>query len=125
MKAIPAPNVDLYIAGFPKDVQERLERLRGTIIKAAPGAEEVISYQMPAYKFHGMLVYFAGYKHHIGFYPGASPIKAFAKEISGYKNAKGSVQFPMDKALPLGLVTKMVKFKLKENIEREKAKKKK
>lgn len=125
MKTSAAPTVDLYIAGFPKEVQKSLERLRATIIKAAPAAEETISYQMPAYKFNGMLVYFAGYKNHIGFYPGASGIKAFTKEIAGYKNAKGSVQFPIDKPLPLDLVSKIVKFRVKENIEKAKAKKKK
>jgi len=122
MKTLQAPTVDLYIASFPKDVQKLMERLRATIRKVAPKAEEVISYQMPAYKFHGMFVYFAAYKSHIGFYPGASPIMAFQKEISIYKNAKGSVQFPIDQPLPLGLVTKMVKFRLQENLEKAEVK---
>ena len=92
--------VDAYIAGFPKDTQTLLEQLRTAIMKAAPDAEEVISYQMPAYKYFGMLVYFAGYKNHIGFYPGAAGIETFKKELSIYKGAKGSVQFPLDKPLP-------------------------
>lgn len=125
MKRTAAPTVELYIAGFPKDVQKSLERLRVTILKAAPAAEEMISYQMPAYKLNGMLVFFAGYKNHIGFYPGASGIKAFTKEIAGYKSAKGSVQFPIDKPLPFELVSKIVKFRVKENTEKAKAKKKK
>ena len=112
-------DVDEYIAGFPKDTQKLLEQLRAAIIKAAPGAEEAISYQMPAYKYHGMLVYFAGYKNHIGFYPTASGIETFKKELSVYKGAKGSVQFPLDKPLPLQLVTKIVKFRMKENLEKE------
>ena len=112
-------DVDEYIAGFPKDTQKLLEQLRAAIMKAAPGAEEAISYQMPAYKYHGMLVYFAGYKSHIGFYPTASGIETFKKELSVYKGAKGSVQFPLDKPLPLQLVTKIVKFRMKENLEKE------
>lgn len=112
-----AIDVDKYIAGFPKDTQNLLTQLRETIIKAAPGADEVISYQMPAYKYCGMLVYFAGYKNHIGFYPTASGIEAFKKELSVYKGAKGSVQFPLDKPLPLQLITKIVKFRMKENQE--------
>lgn len=123
-KEIPQ-NVDRYIMDFPKETQALLEQMRNTIKKAAPKAEEVISYQMPAYKYHGMLVYFAGYKKHIGFYPGASGVKTFKKELSVYKGAKGSVQFPLDKALPLGLISKIVKFRLKENLEKEKEKAKK
>ncbi|MEO5591076.1 MAG: DUF1801 domain-containing protein [Chitinophagaceae bacterium] len=118
-------DIDKYIAGFPEETQKLLNQIRATIIKAAQGAEEVISYQMPAYKFHGMLVFFAGYKNHIGFYPGAGGIEAFKKEIAVYKNAKGSVQFPLDKKLPLELVTKIVKFRVKQNEEKAILKKKK
>lgn len=110
-------DVNGYIAGFPKDTQKMLEELRSTILKAASGAEEGISYQMPAYKYNGMLVYFAGYKSHIGFYPTPSGIEAFKKELSVYKGAKGSVQFPLDKPLPLQLITKIVKFRIKESLE--------
>lgn len=108
-------DVDSYIAGFPAATQKLLTQTRATIIKAAGGAEEVISYQMPAYKLHGMLVFFAGYQHHIGFYPTASSIESFKKELSAYKWSKGAVQFPLDKPLPLALITKIVKFKVKEN----------
>jgi uncharacterized protein YdhG (YjbR/CyaY superfamily) len=108
-------NIDHYIAEFPDETRELLEQLRATIRNAAPEAEEVISYRMPAYKYRGMLVYFAAYKNHIGFYPGASGIEAFKKELSGYKGAKGSVQFPLDKPLPLELVTEIVKFRIIEN----------
>ena len=123
--AIKAGTVDEYITNFPKQVQELLESLRTTIKKSASHAAEVISYNMPAYKYHGMLVYFAGYKNHIGFYPGAAGIAAFKKELSVYKGAKGSVQFPLDKPLPLGLICKIVKFRMKENLEKEKARKNK
>jgi len=129
MKAIISKvnDIDKYIAGFPEETQYLLDKIRATIIKAAPEAEEVISYQMPAYKLHGMLVFFAGYKNHIGFYPGAGGIEAFKKEISVYKNAKGSVQFPLDKKLPLQLITRIVKFRVKQNLEKAalKVKKKK
>ena len=112
-----------YISAFPKETQKLLGQVRSTIQNAAPKAEEVISYSMPAYKMDGILVWFAGHSRHIGFYPGASGIANFSKEISGYKSAKGSVQFPFDEPLPLGLITKIVKFRVKENIERAKAKK--
>jgi uncharacterized protein YdhG (YjbR/CyaY superfamily) len=115
--------VDSYIEQFPKDVQKNLQKLRTVIKKAAPKAEEVISYQMPAYKLNGMLVFFAGYKNHIGFYPGAGGIKAFKNKISQYKSAKGSVQFPHDQALPFDLVKEIVKFRVKENLEKVEAKK--
>ena len=116
-------DIDKYIAGFPVGTQELLEQLRATIRKTTPEAEEVMSYRMPAFKYHGMLVWFAAYKHHIGFYPTSSGIKAFKKELSIYKGAKGSVQFPLDKPLPLGLITKIVKFRVKENLQRGLAKK--
>lgn len=111
-------NIDNYIAGFPEKTQKLLEQLRATIIKSAPEAEEVISYKMPAYKLHGMLLYFAAYKNHIGFYPTSSAIKIFEKELSLFKGAKGSVQFPLDKPLPLQLITKIVKYRVKENLEK-------
>ena len=110
-----ASTVDMYISNFPKDIQLRLEQIRATIMKAAPKAEEGISYQMPAYKYKGPLAYFAGYKNHIGFYPMPDVLKEFKNEISVYKNAKGSVQFPHNEKLPLSLVTKMIKFRMKLN----------
>ncbi len=116
-------DIDSYIATFPEDVQVLLEQIRTAIKTSAPKAEEVISYGMPAFKLHGMLVYFAGYKQHIGFYPTASGIAAFKDELSKYKNAKGSVQFPIDKPMPVALIKKMVKFRVKENLEKAKLKK--
>ncbi|MBS1636866.1 MAG: DUF1801 domain-containing protein [Bacteroidetes bacterium] len=118
-------SVNAYIAGFPKATRELLREMRAIIMNAAPEAEETISYRMPAYKYQGILVYFAAYKGHIGFYPTASGIHQFQKEIAAYKSSKGAVQFPLDKPLPAGLITKMVKFKVKENQEKAKAKKKK
>ena len=114
----PAENVDAYIARFAPTTQKLLKQLRATIKKAAPLAEEVISYGMPAYKYHGILVYFAGYEHHIGFYPTASGIENFIKEIAGFKHSKGAVQFPPDKPLPLSLVTAIVKFRVQLNLEK-------
>ncbi len=116
------PEIDRYIADFPAPTQGLLEQMRHTILKAAPGAEEVIGYKMPAYRLHGVLVYFAGYKGHIGFYPSGSGIEAFKKELSVYKGAKGSVQFPLDQPLPIALITKIVKLRVKENLEKAKEK---
>lgn len=124
MKTTEFKNVDSYISTFPIDTRIRLEELRATIQKAAPEAEEVISYHMPAYKLNGMLVYFAAYTAHIGFYPTPSGIAAFKKELAVYKSAKGSVQFPLNKTLPLALITRIVKFRVKENELKEKSKKK-
>ena len=115
MKTAQVKNVDEYLKTFPPLVSILLEKVRKTIITSAPGAAEVISYNMPAYKFHGILVYFAAWKNHIGFYPFSSAIKAFKKELSVYEGAKGSVQFPFDKAIPLGLISKIVKFRVMEN----------
>lgn len=123
MKTTSLNSVDGYIAAFPPAVREQLEKLRALIQKNAPKAEEVISYKMPAYKLDGMLVYFAGYEKHIGFYPMPSAIAAFSKELAVYKNAKGSVQFPVDKPLPVKLIAAMVKFRVQENLAKAKAKK--
>jgi uncharacterized protein YdhG (YjbR/CyaY superfamily) len=119
---IKPENIDEYISGFPNETQKALQQLRATIKKAAPQAEEVISYAMAAFKLNGMLVWFGGFSTHIGFYPGASGIAAFKKELSVYKGAKGSVQFPLANPLPLGLITKIVKFRVAENLQRAKAK---
>ena len=107
--------VDEYLSAFPAGTKKILQQVRKTIKQAAPGAEEVISYNMPAFKLNGMLVFFAGYENHIGFYPTPSGIEAFKKELSDYKQAKGSVQFPLDEPMPLDLITKIVKYRVKEN----------
>ncbi len=107
--------VDKYIAGFPKATQALLEKMRTTIKKAAPKAAETIGYGIPTFKLNGNLVHYAGYENHIGFYPGAGGIASFQEEISKYKNAKGSVQFPIDNPLPLALVTAITKFRVAQN----------
>jgi uncharacterized protein YdhG (YjbR/CyaY superfamily) len=119
-----ARDIDEYIAHYPKEIQRLLRKLRATISKAAPQADEVISYGMPAFKLNGMLVWFAAHSKHIGFYPRVSGIKAFKRELSVYKGAKGSVQFPFDKPLPVGLIATIVKFRANENLQRTKTKKK-
>lgn len=117
-------NIDEYISGFPIETRSKLEEVRKTIRKCASKAEEVISYGMPAYKFNGMLVFFAGYKNHIGFYATPTGHSAFKKELSIYKQGKGSVQFPLDKPMPLKLIERIVKYRVKENLVRTKLKKK-
>ncbi len=113
-------NIDEYISLFPKEVQVSLKSLRETIRKAASNAEETISYQMPTFKLNGNLVHFAAYKNHIGFYPAPSGIEAFKKELSKYKSSKGAVQFPIEEKLPLDLVSKIVKYRVKENLAKKK-----
>ena len=112
--------MDEYIAGFPKDVQAILKKIRATIREAAPDAEEKIGYQMPAFTLKGNLVYFAAFKNHIGFYPIPTGIKKFEKELSVYKMGKGSVQFPLDKPIPYSLISKIVKFRVNENLKKAK-----
>lgn len=105
--------IDAYIAAFPKATQVLLQQMRETIHKAAPKAEEAIAYGIPTFKLKGNLVHFAGYKNHIGFYPAPQGLEEFKKELSAYKGAKGSVQFPLDQPLPLALVTRIVKYRIK------------
>lgn len=118
-------DIDEYIAGFPKDVQELLEKLRKTIRDAAPNAEETINYQIPTFKLEGNLVHFAAYKKHIGFYPTPSGIEKFKQELSEYEGAKASVKFPLDKPIPFDLISKIVSFRVQENLEKAKSKDKK
>lgn len=122
---LTAKDIDSFIADFPKETQKLLQQVRETIQKAAPEAQETINYGIPTFKLNGNLVHFSGYKNHIGFYPGAAGIKAFEKEISKYKNAKGSVQFPLDQPIPFDLITRITKFRVQQNIEKAEAKKKK
>ena len=127
MKTTQAPpkNIDEYITGFPPDVQKILQKIRTTIHEAAPEATEKISYQMPTFYLKGNLVHFAGFKEHIGFYPVPTGIEKFKKELSVYKQGKGSVQFPLDQPMPYDLITKIVKFRVKENLAAAAAKEKK
>jgi uncharacterized protein YdhG (YjbR/CyaY superfamily) len=125
MKKNIASDVDSYIADYPPKVQKMLKQLRAAIRKAAPKAEESISYKMPAYKLNGPLVYFGAYEKHIGFYPTGTGVAAFQKEIASYNSSKGAIQFPLGQPLPLSLVEKIVKFKVKENLMKAEIKKKK
>jgi uncharacterized protein YdhG (YjbR/CyaY superfamily) len=117
--------IDEYIAGFPPDIQELLEKIRLTITKAAPDAKEKISYQIPTFALKGNLVHFAAFKHHIGFYPTSSGIERFRQELSAYKVTKGAVRFPLDKPIPYTLITDIVEFRVKENLNRAKTQEKK
>jgi uncharacterized protein YdhG (YjbR/CyaY superfamily) len=108
-------NIDDYINCAPEDIRPILEQIRQVIRKAAPGAEEVISYGMPAIKQNGVLVYFAAFKDHIGFFPTSSGISHFKKELEGYETSKGTIRFPLEKPIPYGLITKIVKFRVEEN----------
>ena len=117
MEATKYKTVQDYLSAQQAPAKTLLQQMRSTIKEAAPEAEEVISYNMPALKLNGMLVWYAAFKNHIGFYPRPSGLEAFKKEISVYKSTKGAVQFPMDQPLPLALVTKIVKYRVKENKE--------
>ncbi len=107
--------VDEYIAAQSETMQPILNQLREVIKNAAPTANEIISYGMPAYKIHGVLVYFAANKHHIGFYPTASPITVFSDELTAYKTSKGAIQFPIETAIPVDLVRRIVEFRVNED----------
>jgi uncharacterized protein YdhG (YjbR/CyaY superfamily) len=110
--------IDEYIATFPPEIQKLLQAMRETIQAAAPEATEKISYQMPTFYLNGNLVHFAAFKNHIGFYPAPRGIEAFREELSVYKGAKGSVQFPFDQPLPLELVSRIVKFRVAEALKK-------
>ena len=116
-------DIDTYIASFPAETQKLLKQIRATIKEAAPDAEEKMGYGIPTFTLQGNLVHFAGFKNHIGFYPAPSGIVAFKKELGTYKNSKGAVQFPIDKPIPFGLIAKIVKFRVKENLKKRKSKK--
>jgi uncharacterized protein YdhG (YjbR/CyaY superfamily) len=117
--------IDEYIADFPEDIQKYLKEIRETIKKAAPDAREKISYAMPTFELNGNLVHFAAFQNHIGFYPAPSGIVSFREELSVYKSGKGSIQFPLGSKLPVELITKIVKFRVKENLEKKSRKAKK
>jgi uncharacterized protein YdhG (YjbR/CyaY superfamily) len=124
MKGLIKNSVDEYIKDFPEEIQNMLSEIRRAIIELAPQAEESISYGMPAYKLNGKpLVYFAAFKNHIGFYATPSGHVGFEKELAKYKQGKGSVQFPIDKPIPLKLIAKIVAYKVKLNTQQLKDKK--
>jgi uncharacterized protein YdhG (YjbR/CyaY superfamily) len=121
MKA--AASIDEYIAGYPEDVQSQLQKIRETIRKAAPQAGEAIKYGLATFTLNGNLVHFGAFKTHIGFYPAPGGIKEFQKELAKYDGSKGTIRFPIDKPLPLPLISKIVKFRVKQSLEKAKAKK--
>ena len=107
-------NIDDYFSTVPEAIRNKLQKIRETIHKAAPKAEEVISYNMPAFKQNSVLVYFAVFKNHIGFFPTAKPIVVFKEELAEYQTSKGAIQFPLDKKIPSGLISRIAKFRVKE-----------
>jgi len=109
-----------YINAAPKEARQKLREMRATVRAAAPGAAEGLKWSMPAYSYRRILVTFAAFKHHIGFYPTPPAVKAFAKQLSGYKTASGSIQFPLDKPLPLDLIRKITAFRVRESVEEDK-----
>lgn len=117
-KTIQPKTIDAYIAGFPKEIQQRLEEVRTAIRKAAPEARETISYAIPTFTLNGNLVHFAAFKNHIGFYATPTGHEAFKEELSVYKQGKGSVQFPLEKPLPLNLISRIVKFRVEQNLSK-------
>ncbi|NMB80567.1 MAG: hypothetical protein GYA14_01980 [Ignavibacteria bacterium] len=126
MPNIKVSSVDEYISIFSPDIKKLLKTLRKVIIDTAPDAEEVIGYNMPAYKYYGIFVYFAAHKNHIGFYPGSAlVIEVFRKELAGYQTSKGTIQLPLDKLLPISLIKKIVRFRVKFNLDKHKSKLKK
>jgi len=123
-KKVTFQSMDEYIASFPEDVQKTLEELRATIKSAAPAAEETISYNIPTFTVNGKyLIYFAGWKHHISIYPIPTGSESFNKQVAKYVEGKGTLQFPIDKPLPLKLITKIVKLKVAEIRKRKDTKK--
>jgi uncharacterized protein YdhG (YjbR/CyaY superfamily) len=116
-------DIDEYIAGFPEEIRQRLEQIRATIRKAAPEAEEAIKYRIPTFVLNGNLVHFAAFRNHIGFYPAPQGIEEFKEELSAYKGAKGSVQFPYDEPIPFDLISRIVKFRAEKSLEKKKGRK--
>lgn len=120
----PSPSIDEYIAGFPPQIQELLQRIRATIRENAPLAQEAISYGMPTFKLHGNLVHFAAHTHHIGFYPAPSGIDNFRQELARYKTSKGALQFPFERPIPFDLIAAIVRFRVGENMKQAEMKRK-
>lgn len=114
--------VDTYIAQFPTEVQAKLHQLRSLVFELCPDAEEVISYQMPTYKWNGILLHFAGYKNHIGVYPSPAGLLPFPEKLKNYKHSKGAVQFPLEKELPVDFIKEIITVRINHNLEKSKAK---
>ena len=118
-KKVRPKNIAEYINAAPKETQKKLREMRACIRKAAPGAEEGLKWGMPAFSYKRILVTFAAFKHHIGFYPTPSAVKAFAYDLSAYKTASGSIQFPLEKPLPVGLIRKITEFRVRESVAKD------
>jgi uncharacterized protein YdhG (YjbR/CyaY superfamily) len=118
-KKVRPKNITDYIKGAPKEAQKKLREMRAAVRRSAPGASESLKWGMPAFSYRRILVTFAGFKHHIGFYPTPSAVSAFAKDLSKFATAKGSIQFPLDKPLPLPLIRKITEFRVRESIEED------
>ena len=125
MKTDQSTTIDEYIAAYPQDIQEILQKIRSIVRKVAPEAQEAIKYQLPTFVLKGNLVHFGAFKNHIGFYPTPSGTERFKKELSIYEGAKGSIRFPLNKAIPYDLITQIVEFRVKENLEKASTKSKK
>lgn len=125
MKTSPAQNIDDYILGCPAGVQPKMQALRETIREAAPEARETINYRMPTFTLEGNLVHFAAFKNHIGFYPAPSAIDQFRQELFSFKLSKGAIRFPLNQPIPFELVSRIVKFRVQENVEKAITRKKK
>lgn len=125
MKTAPPRNIDEYIAGFPPNVQESMQKIRAIVREAAPDAEETLKYRMPTFVLHGNLVHFAGFQNHIGLYPTPSAIQAFSGDLADYESAKGSVQFPLNRPVPFALIKRMVEFRVNETRAKTAAKNRK
>jgi uncharacterized protein YdhG (YjbR/CyaY superfamily) len=122
---MPTQTIDEFISSYPPEIQTILQKIRATVQKSAPGAEEAMAYGIPTFRLNGRnLVHFSAFKSHIGFYPTPSGIEKFKKELSAYEGAKGSVKFPLEKPIPYALITKIVKFRVKEELEKVKGNKK-
>jgi len=111
--------IDEYIATFPKNVQSALQELRQVIRETAPEAKEAISYQMPAFRLNGILVYFAAFKDHVSFFPTSSAVEAFKEKLSSYEISKGTIRFPINEPIPFDLIKEMVRFRVKENLSKK------
>jgi uncharacterized protein YdhG (YjbR/CyaY superfamily) len=125
MKTAAPENIDDYIEGFPPNVQKILQKIRKTIQKAAPKAEEAISYHIPTFRLNGNLIHFAGYQHHIGLYPRPRGVKEFEAEMARYEGGKGTVRFPLDEPIPYDLITRIVKYRVDKSVAAAAAKTKK
>lgn len=125
MKRAVAKDIDEYIENFPDDVQKILQKIRKTIRKAAPAAEEAISYAIPTFKLNGYLIYFAGFQRHVSVYPAPRGVKEFAADMDRYQGGKGTVRFSLDEPVPYELITRIVKYRMTENLERAAASKSK